>query len=436
MHPVKGMRITTINTTPPQGLSPPRHSNDQFGTLSIDALATTHGHNVHGYVVLSPSPSMRRLSSSSRATSTGTSPQHVSTTAATSDATWPELGLHPRRVSSHNAVSTSSSLHDQLTTERFQHSHAGSIATTSSMHQAQQRHDAAVQQQEALRGEDVQPITIEPLPLSPMSPSPSPESVRIKSNARRAITLDKYAASFYLRVSSWQLSQRLLALVLTYVGLLVYWSWMRSGHDDASLLMESFPWWTPVWVMSTVVVLHANKLLLDVAPLLGGRGKIILSCVTCNFICLLAYVISALHLVPVELDTRGRRFSPERFCEWLLCTPLLIALVANVSDYTFRADRHMIQVGGNMRCALASANPFPPSTPQGNYRLLEQPGYLWVESRSMLDEQQPADSRILAILWGLGGKRKRNGAAVVSKRAARSELTARLFLRFYPPDCV
>jgi hypothetical protein len=34
---------------------------------------------------------------------------------------------------------------------------------------------------------------------------------------------------------------------------------------------------------------------------------------------------------------------------------------------------------------------------------------------------------IPAILWGLGGKRKRNGAAVVSKRAARSELTARLF---------
>jgi hypothetical protein len=38
-----------------------------------------------------------------------------------------------------------------------------------------------------------------------------------------------------------------------------------------------------------------------------------------------------------------------------------------------------------------------------------------------------------AIWWGLGGKRKRNGAAVVSKRAARGELTARLFLRFYPP---
>jgi superfamily I DNA/RNA helicase len=36
---------------------------------------------------------------------------------------------------------------------------------------------------------------------------------------------------------------------------------------------------------------------------------------------------------------------------------------------------------------------------------------------------------------GVGGvKRKRNGAAVVSKRAARSELTARLFLRFYPPQ--
>jgi 5-methylcytosine-specific restriction endonuclease McrA len=30
-------------------------------------------------------------------------------------------------------------------------------------------------------------------------------------------------------------------------------------------------------------------------------------------------------------------------------------------------------------------------------------------------------------------KRKQNGAAVVNKRAARSELTARLFLRFLPP---
>jgi hypothetical protein len=50
-----------------------------------------------------------------------------------------------------------------------------------------------------------------------------------------------------------------------------------------------------------------------------------------------------------------------------------------------------------------------------------------------LGYQLSADSRISTIWWGVGGKRKRNGAAVVSKRAARSELTARLFLRFYPP---
>jgi hypothetical protein len=37
------------------------------------------------------------------------------------------------------------------------------------------------------------------------------------------------------------------------------------------------------------------------------------------------------------------------------------------------------------------------------------------------------------LVEGNGGKRKRNGAAVVNKRAARSELTARLFLRFLPP---
>jgi hypothetical protein len=320
-----------------------RRFHDQFGTLSINALETVHGGGgtVHGYTVLSPSTSHRQVSSSrsqSRSQSNNTSPQQQR---AKELNMWPDasLGLHPRRLS--NSTGSATSMHDQLTVDRFHHSHATSIASTLSIHQAQRQYNesmdgAHAKNTEGQEEEDL-PLRalVEPSPLSPVTPDASRQKQRL--------SLDKYAASYYLRLSRLQLSQRLALLLVAYVVFLACWAVARAGHNVAVEQVEVFPWWTPVSVMMTVVMLHASKLVFELAPL-GGREKVILSCVVCNLICLLAYLGSALGWIPVEMDTRGRRFPPERFCEWLFCTPLLIALVANVSDYMFRADRHMIQV--------------------------------------------------------------------------------------------
>jgi hypothetical protein len=99
-------------------------------------------------------------------------------------------------------------------------------------------------------------------------------------------------------------------------------------------------------------------------------------------------------------------------------------------DPLTRQLQAIVKVGGTCACALASAcsiSPFHPASCAA--RLLEQPGYL----RKGLRKNSLRTRGYQLSSWGLWGKRGVSGAIVVSKLAARGELTARLFLRFYPP---
>ena len=99
--------------------------------------------------------------------------------------------------------------------------------------------------------------------------------------------------------------------------------------------------------------MHLMKLCFNVSAL-KGREKIILSCLCVNCICCVAYGANALGLVRIYMDAHGRRFLPTRFLEWICATPLLVLLIANLSDFLFRAESVTHAHSGDMR-AIAVA---------------------------------------------------------------------------------
>ena len=150
--------------------------------------------------------------------------------------------------------------------------------------------------------------------------------------------LSNYLSSYFLQVSSHQLMNMLSILFITFLVTLGICLYLIPGRRDDS----GFPWWTPTIAMLSVVSMHAMKLLWNVSAL-RGREKIILACLTVNTICTISYGTNAVQLVRVTDDVHGRRFIITRFLEWIFATPLLVLLIANLSDFMFRADRAMIQ---------------------------------------------------------------------------------------------
>ena len=202
------------------------------------------------------------------------------------------------------------------------------------------------------RGEVTAPSP-QPQPQSPQSPpqmqaskSPSGRQAVSSAHHKHSRLYQKQAtanesvppASPLTSVSLSSLLAALGVLLLAYVAAVVAVILFVDSIPDRS----TFPWHTPTIVMLCVASMHAIKLVVHLSSS-RGRAKVIVICVVINSICTLSYAANASGLLGVRIDTFGRQLVFARFLEWIFTTPLLVMLVASLSDYMMRADATMLQ---------------------------------------------------------------------------------------------